>query len=78
MPGQFCMQYILIPLYLFTFIYFSGLFSCLTLIETCLACHIEHPNLVCNVYLSNGDKLYFNSNVFLFINYKFTCNYITK
>ena len=42
----------------------SGLFSCLTLIETCLACHIDHHNLVCNVYLSHGDKLYFNSNIF--------------
>ena len=42
----------------------SGLFSCLTLIETCLACHIEHLNLVCNVYLSHGDKLYFTSNIF--------------
>ena len=40
-----------------------------TLIETCLACHIEHHNLVCNVYLSHGDKLYFNSNIFLVINY---------
>ena len=43
-----------------------------TLIETCLACHIEHHNLVsCNVYLSHGDKLYFNSNIFLFISYKY-------
>ena len=47
-------------------------------IETCLACHIEHHNLVCNVYLSHGDKLHFNSNRFLFINYKCTFNYIAK
>ena len=35
----------------------SGLFSCF-IIETCLACHIKYLNVVCNVYLSHGDKLY--------------------
>ena len=73
-PGQFS-----IAIYMYTYPIFicnslcerlkqrlvviSGLFSGSILIETCYACHILHLNLVCNVYLSHGDNLYFDLNI---------------
>ena len=44
-----------------------GLFSGSILIETCFVWHIQHLNLVCNVYLSHSDNLYFDFYIFIYI-----------